>query len=380
VQAGSYDERVKVKRGGAVNRLVTFRSSASHAALIRHGFSVDADYVTVEGFDITHDKGGWLENGIWLAGNQVLITGNYIHDVPGAGIQPSWSGPGWNHVTLSENRIYNCNSGLSASGYDWLVENNEVERLHNVGAGDSDYSRLFGRKIVFRGNYFHGTLEGEIGSSHVDGWQFFSNNGESLDDALIEGNIVEDFHQGVMLSGAGLGTITFRNNVITSKTWGGAWGICAGNVPNARIIALNNTFKVLYHGIGVRNSFESGKLEAWNNIIYNSGSGYWSENVPITGSNNLVRLAGGRTMGGDCRTGDICDSDPGFVNVKDGDEDHWDFSLNAESPAIDNGLDLSAEFGFNKDFRGIARPKGKGWDIGAYENEDKTFNLNQRLK
>ena len=367
VEAGSYDERVMIKRGGAVNRSVTFRSASAHGAVVSHGFRIEADYVIVDGFDISHDKGGWLENGIWLAGDNLLITGNYIHDVPGAGIQPSWSGQGWNHVTLAKNRIYNCNSGLSASGYDWLVEDNEVERLHNVGAGDSDYSRLFGRKIVFRGNYFHGTKEDEIGSSHVDGWQFFSNNGESLDDVLIEGNIVEDFHQGAMLSGAGLGTITFRNNIITSKTWGGAWGICAGDVPNARIVALNNTIKVLYHGIGVRNTFESGKLEAWNNIIFNSGSAYWSENVPIAGSHNLIFLDTGRTMGSDCRMGDICDTNPEFVNVSNGDEDNWDFSLDPDSPAIDRGSDLSATFGFDTDFYNNARPKGDGWDIGAIE-------------
>ncbi len=367
ILAGSYDERVKLKRGGAGNHPVVFRSATPLAARVLHGFSIDADYVSVEGFDITHDKGGWLENGVWMAGNHVLIAGNYIHDVPGAGIQPSWSGDGWNHVTLSKNRIYNCNSGLSASGYDWLIENNEVERLHNTGAGDSDYSRLFGRKIVFRGNFFHGTSQDEIGSSHVDGWQFFSNNGESLDDVLIEGNTVEDFHQGAMLSGAGLGTITFRNNVITSKSWGGAWGICGGDVPNARIIALNNTFKVLYHGIGVRNAFESGNLEVWNNIIYNSSSAYWSENVPIAGSHNLIFLDTGRTMGSNCREGDLCDTDPLFVNVRNGDEDNWDFGLQPGSPAIDNGIDLSSQYGFTTDFNGKARPAGSGWDIGAFE-------------
>ena len=371
VLAGSYDERVKVRRGGTQSSRVTIRSATDDwKVMVQHGFSIDADHVNLEGFDITHDKGGWLENGIWLAGNHVTVTGNYIHDVPGAGIQPSWSGNGWNHVTLSGNRIYNCNSGLSASGYDWLVERNEVERLHNTGAGDSDYSRLFGRKIVFRGNYFHGTMENEIGSSHVDGWQFFSNNGESLDDVLIEGNTVEDFHQGAMLSGAGLGTIIFRNNVITSKSWGGAWGICGGDVPNARIIALNNTFKVLYHGIGVRNSFESGKLEVRNNIIYNSSSAYWTENVPISGSHNLICLDTGRTMGDDCRPDDLCDTNPRFVNVQDGDEDRWDFSPDAGSPAVDNGRDLSAEFGFDTDINGKKRPAGAGWDIGAYEREE----------
>jgi hypothetical protein len=210
-------------------------------------------------------------------------------------------------------------------------------------------------------------MENEIGSSHVDGWQFFSNNGESLDDALIEGNTVEDFHQGAMLEGAGLGTITFRNNVITSKTWGGAWGICAGNAPNARIIALNNTFKVLYHGIGIRNAFESGKLEVWNNIIYNSSSAYWSENVPIRGANNLIFLDTGRTMGKNCSAGDICDVNPEFVNVAAGDGANWDFRLSAASPAIDKGVDLLAEYGFDRDIKGNKRPAGKAWDIGAFE-------------
>ena len=43
----------------------------------------------------------------------------------------------------------------------------------------------------------------------------------------------------------------------------------------------------------------------------------------------------------------------------------YDFSLLADSPAIDNGVDLSEE-GFNTDFDGNLRESG-AWDIGAYE-------------
>jgi hypothetical protein len=358
VQAGTYAERVDVRRGGAEGHYVLFKSAISREALVRHGFAINTDYVRIEGFDITHDKGGWLQNGIWLAGNRVDIVDNHIHNVPGAGIQSSWDSPGWNHIRVSGNRIYACSEGLGASGYDWLVKNNEIERLINAG-GDSDYSRVFGRKITFRGNHFHGTNLNEIGRAHVDGWQTFSNNGEFATDILIEYNIVEDFHQGAMLDGAGLGRITFRNNLFITRTWGGAWGLCIDGAPNAEVVAQNNTFKVLYHGIGMRNTAAApgGKLWAWNNLIYNSA--YWVENTALESSHNLIFPAPGRTVKQTDYPNDIVNQDPQFVNPAGG-----DYRLKAGSPAIDTGKDLPEVV---KDLDNVARPVNGKWDIGAYE-------------
>jgi hypothetical protein len=46
-----------------------------------------------------------------------------------------------------------------------------------------------------------------------------------------------------------------------------------------------------------------------------------------------------------------------------------DFRLNAESPGIDAGTDLSGDavFPFDDDMYGTTRPKGDDWDIGLYE-------------
>jgi hypothetical protein len=360
VKAGTYDERVDVERSGAEGAEILIMSAASRTAKVLHGFAINADYVRIEGFDITHDQGGWLENGIWLAGNHVALVDNYVHAVPGAGISPSWAADGWNHILVSGNRIYGCSAGLTASGYDWLVENNDLERLIYTD-GDSDYSRVFGRSITFRGNHFHGSSENEIGPAHVDGWQTFSNNGESATDVLIEYNIVEDFHQGAMLEGAGLGKITFRNNLFITKTWGGAWGLCIGGAPNAEVVAENNTFKVLYHGMGMRNDADApgGKLSAWNNIIYNSESAYWGENVTVEGAHNLIFLEPGRTVDQADYPDDIVNQDPLFVDAA-----AYDFHLTAGSPARDAGMNMPE---VTEDLDGKPRPQNGVWDIGAYE-------------
>jgi hypothetical protein len=50
------------------------------------------------------------------------------------------------------------------------------------------------------------------------------------------------------------------------------------------------------------------------------------------------------------------------------DPDNGDFRLTANSPAIDNGKDMSA-FGIIQDFDGVSRLKGSGWDIGAFVYE-----------
>jgi len=156
------------------------------------------------------------------------------------------------------------------------------------------------------------------------------------------------------------------------------------------VIAGNTIYGYTRHGIvcdqEVLNPEDTVIIE--NNILANrSGSGHEIQidaNVDrVTIRNNLYYYPQGtasinwngpiKTLSemkslGQCEGG--LEGDPKFVNPSSG-----DFSLEPNSPAIDNGVESSAYGSFQaeyslsikKDFLGITRPQGEGWDIGAFE-------------
>jgi hypothetical protein len=87
-----------------------------------------------------------------------------------------------------------------------------------------------------------------------------------------------------------------------------------------------------------------------NNIIVNPGTGDYvvklNDNVPLEMSNNLFAATA---------------AEAGFVDAASG-----DYHLQADSPAVDMGLDASV-FGVMMDKDGVTRPFGSSYDIGAYE-------------
>ena len=227
-----------------------------------------------------------------MAGNDVEVVDNYIHDIPYAGIAGSWSPNNWRNVTIAGNRIYRCNQGILMSGAsdNWLVENNEIERLIRLPGGhDADYIRFFGTNHVIRRNFLHGTRPEEIGKSHTDFFQTFANNGEVAHNILIEYNQGLDFaHQAFMMSSDGVrhSGITIRYNVFQGFT---SWGVCAENIRDLHVI--NNTWAgngidETFHGVGFRNG-STGDIK--NNIFTGVTSTYWRDDVSsYTSGNNLT--------------------------------------------------------------------------------------------
>lgn len=370
VMPGEYNERVTLQTSGISSAYITFKSEPRRQATVLHGFDTNnKDYIRIEGFNITHNAGGWEGGGIWLWGDYIEIVDNYIYNVPGQAISPSWlSSAKHNYNKIINNKIYKCNKGFVVTGKGWLVEGNEVERLYrwDVMEGsaygeDADYSRFFGQDHIIRNNYFHGTSSSEIGTSHVDGFQTFGSSPNTVNNVIIENNIIIGFfHQGMMMAGdeGALNNITVRNNIFNG---GGtsAWLICARGISNLNV--YNNLFaNTAIHGVGFRMSGSTPTIgEIKNNIFYNAGSNYWAESGCTLDSRNNLLYKKGEYINPDNYPNNIVNQEPKFANPE-----FNDFKPQSGSPTIDVGLTLS---GFDTDIVGILRPQGEGWDIGPYE-------------
>jgi len=371
VKSGTYEERVKLPTGksGSQDAKITFKADPRRSVYMK-GFQGDRNnYIRIEGFNITYEAGGWLGGGIWLDGNNWEIIDNYFYNVAGSAIQPTWqSGRSTNNVYLAKNKMYKCNKGFIVSGSNWLVEQNEVERLVYYNE-DADYSRFFGENHIIRNNFFHGTRAEEIGSSHVDGFQTFDNNGNIARNIIIENNKVFGFfHEGIMIGNATPGAmenITVRNNIFTNSA---SWGICAYGVSNLKV--FNNVFaNISSSAIGFR-AYSNGPIttgEIKNNIFYIFSAPYWTDGGSIVDARNNILYKGNGSVDPLQYPNDICNKDPKMLNPSG-----FDFRLQPSSPAIDSGVPLA---GFDYDIMGISRPQGASWDIGAYEFKSDNVSL-----
>ena len=245
------------------------------------GFDLQASYIRVEGFEITAEKPAVA---VQLGGSHCEVLDNDIHDmmvgVAGTVGKPSPDGNTRDysavaHNRVAYNRVYHSQYGFMLGGEDWVVENNEVNRLFMYTPGnkydDCDYSRFFGKGCVERYNYFHGSTSSEIRVAHVDCLQTFTVNGEIAQDLVFEYNTCFDFHQMCMVESAPhIGSVrgwTFRGNIVSanSPTMSGGWG--PDIIQTLDVTIANNTISaVRWAAIGLRGK-ESTNGQIRNNIL-----------------------------------------------------------------------------------------------------------------
>jgi hypothetical protein len=286
VMAGKYDERVKVRTSGADGRPITLRAMPRRSAVMG-GFDLQGSYIRVEGFDITAEKPAVA---VQLGGSHCEVLDNDIHDmmvgVAGTAGKPSPDGNTRDysavaHNRVAYNRVYHSQYGFMLGGEDWLVENNEVNRLFMYTPGnnydDCDYSRFFGKGCIQRYNYYHGSTKEEIKTAHVDCLQTFCNNGEIAQDLVFEYNTCFDFHQMCMVESAPhIGSVrgwTFRGNIVSanSPTMSGGWG--PNIIQTLDVTIANNTIStVRCAAIGLRSKESSGGVERSR---YKTVGGWW---------------------------------------------------------------------------------------------------------
>ena len=191
VRPGIYTEQIYVTKGGSAEGYVTIRSEMPGETLIRPpagAYStvvVQANYVTIEGFDVQGGAGHGIEAHFV---HHVNILNNIAHDSGGSGISAGYG----EFFVIEGNTAYN-----NASTNGWHTSGISVYQARAI-SGDNTSD---GYRIIVKDNVSYDNMEGpSITSEHTDG------NGIIIDDfqntqggssfevyqypTLVEGNLV----------------------------------------------------------------------------------------------------------------------------------------------------------------------------------------------
>jgi len=377
VLAGDYPERVLVTRSGASGSPITFKAQGP---VTMRGFTVEADYIALIGFDISNTADNWRDGwGIFLEGSNCTIEDNYVHFATRGGIAV-WAAPGnygnTSHCVVKNNRLYrNATAGIEVYGQDNLIEENEIwgtiqhhplQATPPVGA-DADGMRFFGSGHTFRGNYIHdiSLQDPENVNPHIDCFQTWSSSGyEPAHDVIFEQNRCENLNVGMyafMLQGAR--DLTIRNNIIQAFA-----GVNTGGGGNRDLTIVNNvfagdlSFSPDQHPAGIELE-NAPNVVVKNNVFYN----FASHIIYTTGNSdqgldvgyNCAYRSDGEAVSDSPYPHDLWNVDPNFV-----DPTASNFHLRGNSPLIDAGTNLSI---VPDDYDGTHRPQGSAYDIGAFE-------------
>lgn len=373
VMRGRYSETVTTVRAGTALAPVTFRGDGD-ASVIR--FKLHHAFNRLENFDLS---GGDVPNGaaVHVAASNVRITGNRFVDI-GTNmygiltVMPNGTVP-WPYVTnlyIGENtfrRVYGHNVCVFADRS--VIESN---RIHDTFM---DGFRIWGEYTTIRGNTVSNLYV--EGSNHPDVIQTFGSAGTNhySRHIVFENNMAFDSYcQPCNLSNSGnplIGDWTFRNNVFAN-----IYG--QGNMGIPRVRWINNTFYRVASNLNYAITFlkqtdfdgEDGVVQ--NNAFvacgkYDTGAyGYYYVAPAIsnrfTADYNYVAgfPPAYAAKSGFTEPRGVNGGDPRFANATG-----LDFMIAADSPALERGMTQS---GFNYDIRGMLRPLGRKWDIGAYED------------
>jgi hypothetical protein len=258
-------------------------------------------------------------------------------------------------------------------GTNNLIDSNDISHTRDVNNSDANGVEFFGTGNIFRRNHIHDILLSDSPgqSPHIDGFQTWG----PASNIIFEQNIVVIDVQGMTIEGLTqpVGNIIIRNNIfITHKADGYSPCINLGDsglvtnttIANNDMIAANGPVE---YAIWI---FQYARtVVVKNNVMYdhgNSAEPYIRIESGASGldiGSNAIFKSDNQMPKGGCQVNDFCflnpSVSPGFVNAAAN-----DFHLQSTSPLIDRGVTLAQ---VKNDFDGVARPRGGGYDIGAFE-------------
>jgi hypothetical protein len=428
VRAGSYRQRIEIRRSGKPGRPITF-APAPGERVVLDGSSLQvpagqsamilvdsAAYVTIEGFDVTgyrSDASGHVPIGILVTGaaDHVRVSGNSVHDMGttfqgrdggdahGIAVYGTAADHPIEGVEIADNELANLSLGSSealvvnGNVKDFLIRGNRVHDTNNIGidvigfegtAPDPSVDQA--RDGVVRGNSVWNVdsrgnpaygYDRSADGIYVDGGR----------DVLIEANVIHDVNIGIELAsehgGRSARSITARNNLVYDAT---AIGIAIGGYDRRRgstedCTIVNNTV-VNTHGVELLVQFDTRDNVIANNVIvagpqHDFVENAYPENVGNQLDHNLYASVDGGASGTwqwkGTEYGDFAhwrarsgnDGGSFFADPRFTDAGAHDYSLQAGSPAVDAGAFIASSG--RTDLAGDRRAQGGGIDLGALE-------------
>lgn len=283
----------------------------------------------------------------------VVIEDSTASNARGAGVYVNGTGVAIRRTTIASSR----SDGIRVDAGTLQIFDSAVNGSFDNGIDQRSGSLTMSGTSVdgsrARGVEFSGTaiqvINSSVTNSRESGVGIFTASTASFERVEISDS--SDF--GLYLGN--LNTATITNGIYARNGRSGIYATgSARNVDIWHVTVVRNGWPGIYHGgrtMTVRNSIAASN---GNRGLYSDASG-----SGLTHSYNLFfGNSGGDLFGTSPGTGEIF-LDPQFAGASD-------FHLQTGSPALDAGTDASAITAV--DFEAMARPSGRGFDMGAFES------------
>jgi parallel beta-helix repeat protein len=362
IRSGNYFEYVVFTKSGTATKPITFESYPGEKAVIDGRnvkskpsspwdnlplLNIKSNYLVFKGLELTHAAMVSVYCGNDTHNN--TFDGIHVHNGYGTGIM---------FYLCSNHTVQNClvhdvydygNGGTGGGG--------NTDGISASAGNDKPYPD-FGHHII-RNNVVYNCSD--------DGIDTWSSNGN-----LIENNEVHNTGFGNPGNGGSNSAAWYKpaGNGNGFKLGGGGSG--SGNNTVINNISYSNRVS----GFDGNESENKGsKNILYNNTAYNNPIGFRNLETNAVLKNNLSYLNTANTTGNlgvsENNSWNLGILNPNFISETPNASNFLHLSSN--SPAIDKGQNLSNK-GVVKDKVGETRPKGKGFDLGAFEYAPATTN------
>ena len=331
-------------------------------------FILQANYITLSGFQFKNGK-----------------------NVNAGTVEPSNTANGPPLITSKGNKVLNCTfegkigyDAVGAHGDDHVIAGN-VCNLNGASTGTQGHCYYFshGQNVQLLWNVAMGSWPG-YGIHLYDQRRASADFKREIHNFLVEGNVLRgsDERSGMIVAmddeggyGNNIDTMVIRNNIFTANNFFRLQISGIATIKNIKI--YNNTFyqngRQGLHVLAASKTTQNiENVEIKNNIFDVTSNSSCKVNcewykpaaMEINNAKNVIVERNGYLLG--AVTLGALDSKPivGAIVFENGAADDW--RVRVGSPTIDQGITLPL---VDRDFRGIPRPQGSGYDIGAFELE-----------